>query len=420
MMRRLNLFGALATAFLSVVLIRHSAALAAEPEKESGGEKAATGLPADWFKEYEIPGVTDPQTGTVRQQKSTLRLWEELGWLNAKYERPEQGLQWQVVLARATDPKPPEVRIDGGLMPGFEVKYGPYWLRDHRGSLRMLREKKTADSPTWPPMPIDKQATKITFATLNFLDGQTHALMTWRIGDWLWLAAGLRDNAANQERYDIWMRLQHRDLPLSGRSLGSMISGSGFAVDFTEVQQRGHYEADLFLATRSLANEDDVARLIAEAKLKSANDPNVIVGKPAPKIVAENWVNVPEGTNAVDLMKDTPTLVMFWSARDAEAGQRMWECEQLYRKFKDRGFVVLALHPTRDSKEADEIVKVKDVSFPVGSDSNAAQNVRSGANALSFRARSSPACFLIDKTGKVTWGNSKALPTAEQIEALLK
>jgi peroxiredoxin len=129
---------------------------------------------------------------------------------------------------------------------------------------------------------------------------------------------------------------------------------------------------------------------------------------------------VPEGVDGGELLKDKIVLVMFWSSRDAEAGQRLWDCEQLYRKLKDRGFVVVALHPPRDNKEAAELAKEKDVSFALASDSNAAQGVRSMGNAINFKARSSPACFLIDKSGKVVWGNSKTPPAAEQIEALLK
>jgi hypothetical protein len=211
------------------------------------------------------------RTGNVIQQKSTLRLWEQLGWLNAKYESPELGLQWQVVLARASDPKAPEVKIESSPVPGFEVKYGSYWLRDRRGSLRMMREIKTPESPPWPAMPIDKEAKQIGITTLNFPGKMVHAIVDWRVGDWLWMSCGLHDNATGQERYDILVRLQHRDLPMRTPGNSSyMMVGASYTVDFTYAQQRGHYEADLFLATRSLASADDVARLVEEAKTKKA------------------------------------------------------------------------------------------------------------------------------------------------------
>jgi peroxiredoxin len=401
---------------LGVAVSLCSTALSADESPKTSPNAAATamGLPADWSKEIELPTIVRTSNGgSFSVPASKLKLWVEQGWLLARFDAEPRGLEWEIVLAQATNPEPPTVKISERPRQ-FEVIYGPYFIRENYGWLRARREAKTAESPPWPGMPIDNDAKK--GQTLPYGGRGPEVRTQWQVGDWRWLAFGLRDRGSGQERYDIWMRLAHRDLPpVAGATSGGYSSPDGI-MDFSISGFSGHIEQDLFLARRSTDTAEDVARLVAEA----ANGKDGLIGKPAPRIAAENWINVAADTDGAELLKGKPALILFWSPRDASAGPRLWDCEQLYRRFKDRGFVVVALYPPRDSKDAPELAKAKDVSFAVGSDANAAQGVRSMENAINFKARSSPACFLIDKTGKVVWGNSKTPPTAEQIEAVLK
>jgi peroxiredoxin len=391
------------------LLLCQRAALAEDQEKQPEPAKAVAGLPADWSKDVDLPTeIPAPNGRTFKQPASKLKLWAEQGWLVAQFES-KRGLEWKIVLAQAKNPVPPLVKVSGF---GFEVTYGPYWIREDIGHLRIWREVKTAESPAWPGVPLEKDA-KTTL--LNTIGKIVRAY--WLEGEWNWLGVGLQDRATGIERYDIWVRLRHRDLPkLPGQAISAV--GASDVEDFTYFDLTGHLEPDLFTIRRNMETAASVARMLEKAKTKAS--PDSIVEKDAPKIFAETWLNVPEGTDGADAMKDKPALVVFWSSRDEGAGQLIWDCEQLYRKFKDRGFAVVGLRPQRDREQAAALIKERDVSFPIGSDSNRAQGLASMGNAQNFKARFSPACFLIDKSGKVVWGNSKTAPTAEQIEALLK
>jgi hypothetical protein len=87
--------------------------LAAETTKSAG-------LAEGWNNDIEVPESRDEKTGNVYQVASKLKLWVEQGWLVARYERPDRGLEWQVVLAQSTNRNPPETRIDRQPI-GFEI-----------------------------------------------------------------------------------------------------------------------------------------------------------------------------------------------------------------------------------------------------------------------------------------------------------
>src|SRR6185436_17407850 len=95
-----------------------------------------------------IPQLTLP-TGQVIAREARVRLWVELGWLMVRRTTAEGDFEWQVVLARATDPQKPEIKVDeyGNL----DVAYRHYFVREtNEGKFRILREIKTAESPPWP------------------------------------------------------------------------------------------------------------------------------------------------------------------------------------------------------------------------------------------------------------------------------
>src|SRR5262249_49713061 len=71
---------------------------------------AARGLPADW-SQIVAPDPQKDEAGQV-MAGAKFKLWVEQGWLVVRRETTAGDLEWQVVLARADDPKPPQVRVD--------------------------------------------------------------------------------------------------------------------------------------------------------------------------------------------------------------------------------------------------------------------------------------------------------------------
>jgi hypothetical protein len=65
-------------------------------------------LKEGWQKEVDIPEAANIRGIIVPATK--LKLWVEQGWLVARYDSPERGREWQIVLAQAKDPEEPQVQ----------------------------------------------------------------------------------------------------------------------------------------------------------------------------------------------------------------------------------------------------------------------------------------------------------------------
>ncbi len=366
-----------------------------EPKKtppSASTESPIAGLPEGWKKEIEIPEWRNENTGRVYQAASKLKLWVEQGWLVARYERPERGLEWQAVLAQAKESKQPDVRIDN--MPrGFELTYGPYFIREHNGWLSVFRERKTNDSPQWPSVPLPKTA-KWSSA------GRSHG--EWDDGDWRWIGFGFDNNPTSQDprdyHYDIWTRVQHKALPPVSGSFRDGMESNHYALDAYYHDYTFHDEGDVFFGRRSTDTEDQVRAKLA----------NILNGRPAPELTVKRWFNEPSEASFKKLQGKV-VLLYFWNADDYSA-----LAARLERKYKDRGLVVLGVHPAMDSEKLDELLKEKNIDLPTAIDTARTDTERA------YTVKIWPTYFLIDKSGKVSQGYLDHPPTDKQVEALLQ
>src|SRR5258708_1221211 len=81
----------------------------------------ANGLPDGWTKSVNLASSPEPGKSQL-VSAANLRLWTEKGWLLVRRERQE-GVEWQIVLARATDPTPPVVAVGKDNL-SVDVTYG--------------------------------------------------------------------------------------------------------------------------------------------------------------------------------------------------------------------------------------------------------------------------------------------------------
>ena len=221
----------------------------AKPDTSSSDRSPTAGLPEGWIKDIDELEARGPNKGPLVYPAMTLKLWVEKGWLVARYESLARGLEWQIVLAQATDPNPPTVRFDQPS--GFEVKYGPYFIRDCVGHLRVWREHKTEKSPDWPAIAIDEGATpEHLTATLTRSKGAS-ITTGWDVGDWRFLGCGTSSTGKSSDvRNDIWMRVQHKDAPILSTKVSSITIFPGI-IELTYGDYIMHDEGDLFFGVRA-------------------------------------------------------------------------------------------------------------------------------------------------------------------------
>jgi beta-lactamase regulating signal transducer with metallopeptidase domain/thiol-disulfide isomerase/thioredoxin len=358
---------------------------------------AAPEPPAGWQKVIDIPEVKFPGSTEVALRSSKVTLWEEAGWLIARRTDFTGGIEWQVVLARAVKPietSPPAVKIDKTLG-SLEINYDRYFVRDDLGRLRVFRERKRAGSPPWPKLTFDRPMRNFGMGSTRsaFAAGRIE-LKGWMVGDWFWVMSG------PENRYDVWVKLQHSDLRERGNGYEGGIGntraffGNAEAVD----------EGDLFWANRSPLEN-------AERELKVVKTRKHLLNNPAPAIATDKWFNAP-AAGSLEALHGKVVLLDFWGTWCGPCVKKLPEVERLQKIYGDRGLVAITVHSAQAATELGKFLERRPLALPIAVDT--------GATAKSYAVQSWPTYFLIDKSGKVAWGNSAAPPSEQKIEELLR
>jgi RNA polymerase sigma factor (sigma-70 family) len=357
-----------------------------QPPGKSPNTPAAK-LAEGWSQTIEEPRET---AGGKKDLVGRWKLTVEQGWLIVRRETAAGELEWQVVLARAADGPLPQTRVDE--VGAIEVKYGSYFVREIFGSLRVLRERKTADSPPWP-QPQLEPADQVRHAA----GAKSPHVTGWITGDWFWAAAGLDGG-----RSDVLVRLQHKDL--FGNGSGCSSTGNQLVRMFygdRNLQDDG----DLLVADRALA--PDVERALLLRKIKK----ELVGTQPAPALDGQAWFNGPAEL-ALEKLRGKVVLLDFWGAWCGPCVAKLPRSEELYQKYKERGLVVIGVHSAYTAEKLRAILEEKKITFPVVHDR--------GATAERYAIEAWPTYFLIDKAGKVVWGFKHDPPEEKQIEELLR
>jgi hypothetical protein len=346
-------------------------------------------LTEGWKQEVNVP---ESKSGSTKA--ATLKLWVEQNWLVVRREKPNGYWDWQIVLARVADKNPPQVLLeDRGAI---EIKYGQYFIREALGRMRILREKKTADAPPWPAIPLPLGATKVGTQTKTNLPGFIGS--KWKVGDWQFWATGFAN-----DRNDIWIRVNHPALTTS--SAVTISRGEPMLLDaFGEFPLQD--EGDLFIGQRTLADDDDVAEHLRIVKVRAEQKTN-----PAPELDVAQWFNAP-AEKSLEKLRGNVVLLYFWDRASRATPSPVDVATTLIKAFNDRKFITIGIHPAYSSVGLEDQLKQWHVEVPIAVDN--------GETAKRYTVRTPRAYYLIGKDGKIAWTGTVRAPTEKQIEDLLK
>jgi len=107
---------------------------------------------------------------------------------------------------------------------------------------------------------------------------------------------------------------------------------------------------------------------------------------------------------ALNDLKEKIALLTFWAPWCVPCKDELPEFERLYKKYRDKGFVVIGISVETSASGVSSFLRKAPVTFPVVIDGN-------GRIAESYRVTGLPASFLVDKTGTVRkryWGFEKS------------
>jgi thiol-disulfide isomerase/thioredoxin len=355
------------------------------------------GLRDGWKWRTSIPAVKFNDHVVTRECR--VLMWVEQGWLLVRRSTIDDNIEWQVVLARASDPAKPQIKINHSSG-GLGVTYRGYFIRDSWGRMRIYRELKSDNSPEWPALALEGERSPRGSGSCP-----SASISAFELEQWCWIECG-----RSLKKPDLWVRLQPVTNRKGAASRGNAVNGfygssDGPAEMFygdSQVQDEG----DLFIGTRT--NIDQAERGLDAFELGDALDAKT---KNAPAIVASEWLNDQEPLS-LDKLEGRAVLLYFWADWCAASVNKLPRVEQIHKKFAARDLTVIGIHVAERSDAAGRSVRNNGVSFPV--------MVDEGETAKRYRVDALPNCFLIDKSGKVVRGFAIAPPTDAQVEELLK
>lgn len=380
------------------------------------------GLHEGWERNVRLP--RSPEKGRRTLQEARFTLWVEKGWLIVRRTAADGVLDWQIVLARASDPMPPEVEVDE-TKGTFDVRYGPYFIRESSpfgARLRVFRERKSEQSPEWP---IAEVPDGLQTVSRTRVPGIFHA--TGTANYWFWVQSGIALG-----RPDVCIRLcpnTERPIDTTGGRGGR---GGAYAVGGPIETKRGDSfsqdEGDLLVANR--ASLELNASGLSGATLRDWLKANDRTDDPKP-ITAREWLNA-EGK---PLLLDGPlrgkvVLLQFVSTGIPSTLRGLARCEELHRKYASQGLEVIGIDAGDKTAPRDvalNALRAAGVTFPVMIDREDPAReapprrdpLPPGETARRYLVDTLPACFLLDRSGKLVEGFAMTPPDDSSIEQLL-
>lgn len=348
--------------------------------------------------------------------RALLKIRVEKGWVVASRETAAGDLEWQVVVARSSDPVEPEVIVDPdhGVL---EVKYRGYFVRESAtgARLRIYREPKTDKSPEWPV--VEFKQPKSPSRTGGSIDG-------WNVDHWKWVEGVQR--IGDPADVSVRLRPYTRRVYFRGESPGGsgVFSVRGGPMEMWFGESHVVSEPDLFMVIDRIT-PDHAERGVPGASLRRWFEDNGHTGEAQP-ITGRAGVTAEAGPLLIhDRLKGRITLLGFLSIENDASIKQFPRLQQLHEKFGPRGVSVLAVHvaraPDRDDDLREFLSKQK-VTLPVIIDRGEARARTpfvEGDTARRYLVDVLPTFFLIDKGGNINLGYGMAPPTDAQVEEVL-
>src|ERR1051326_4485256 len=105
-----------------------------------GSNSSGTGS----FSEITVPSSEEDRVS----HQSIVNMRNESGWLLVERKTSEAEVEWQVVLAKIVPNLVPKAEVLT-KPPGLKITYGPYFVRERLGFLRIFREQKSEERWPW-------------------------------------------------------------------------------------------------------------------------------------------------------------------------------------------------------------------------------------------------------------------------------
>ncbi|MXY81987.1 MAG: TlpA family protein disulfide reductase, partial [Gemmatimonadetes bacterium] len=156
-----------------------------------------------------------------------------------------------------------------------------------------------------------------------------------------------------------------------------------------------------------------VARYVSPAEADRKQQEHKLVRGAVPfNIEAQRWINPIGGGDRIGWFLGKAVLLHFWATWSPESVEQLAHYEELYKKHKDEGLVVIAIHSAEGADEVDAFIAERGYTLPIAVDE--------GASAQRYGVWTFPQSVLLDRKCRIAWLSQEGeTPSQAQLKYLL-
>ena len=129
-------------------------------------------------------------------------------------------------------------------------------------------------------------------------------------------------------------------------------------------------------------------------------------------IEAQRWVNPIEHGDRLGWFKGKVVLLHFWATWSPESVEQLAHYDELYKKHKNQGLVVIAIHSADEADDVDAFIAERGYTLPIAVDE--------GASAQRYGVWNFPQSVLLDRECRIAWLSQEGeAPSQAQLDYLL-
>ena len=129
-------------------------------------------------------------------------------------------------------------------------------------------------------------------------------------------------------------------------------------------------------------------------------------------IEAQRWINPIEHGDRIGWFIGKVVVLHFWATWSPESIEQLAYYDELYKKHKDQGLVVIAIHSAEEADDVDAFIAERGYTVPIAVDE--------GASAQRYGIWNFPQSVLLDRECRIAWlSEDGETPSPAQLEYLL-
>ena len=215
----------------------------------------------------------------------------------------------------------------------------------------------------------------------------------WEKDGQLWVALG-----PNADHWDTLIRLTPTVFVPEKPGFGAFIGGGGVRWDDAQLWD----SSGLLIASY-------VSPFIADRKQKKHK---LVRGALPFNIEAQRWINPIEHGDRIGWFIGKVVLLHFWATWSPESVEQLAHYDELYKKHKDQGLVVIAIHSAEEADDVDAFIAERGYTVPIAVDE--------GASAQRYGIWNFPQSVLLDRECRIAWlSQDGETPSQAQLNYLL-